>query len=62
MNTSIILNITALVISGIVTLVEINYYLTHPHQPGVSPHLIGLGVAVILLAISRLISNKKLDN
>lgn len=53
-----ILSIVGLVAAAIVTFLELNYYFSHPYRPGVSPHLIGLGVAVACVAVSQIIRDK----
>lgn len=52
------LTIISLCLAGLVTLLELSYYMAHQYRPGVSPHLIALGTAVILLAIVVLIKEK----
>jgi len=53
MSASKILSIISLVIAGLVASAEVNYYLLHPYRAGVAPHIIGLGVAIVLLAVSH---------
>ena len=61
MSTGKVLSVIALVIAGLVALFEVNYYVTHRYRPGVSPHLIGLSAAVVLLAIGNLVRRSKVD-
>jgi hypothetical protein len=55
MPTSKLLGIMSLVVAGFVTIAEFNYYTAHPYRAGVAPHIIGLGVAVALVALIHII-------
>jgi hypothetical protein len=46
-----IISIIGLCVAGLVGISEVLYYLSHPYRPGVSPHLIGICVALILVTI-----------
>jgi hypothetical protein len=59
MNTNKVLAVCGLCLSALVGLSEIGYYFAHPDRVGVSPHLIGLSVAVALVAIASLITREK---
>lgn len=49
------LRIAGLVVAAIILASEVAYYFAHQDRPGVSPHLIGLSTAVVLLAVAGLI-------
>lgn len=56
------LRIAGLVAAGMVLISEISYYLDHQNRPGVSPHLIGLGAAIVLLAVAGLVKPRNHGN
>ena len=55
MGVSIALRIAGIVLAGLILVNEVVYYFAHQYRPGVSPHLIGLSAAVILVAIAGLL-------
>ena len=59
MKTSGILSIVALVLAALVGFAEMGYYLSHPYRHGVSPHLIGLSIAVVALAVAQILGRKE---
>ena len=54
-----VLSIVALVLGGLVGLAEAAYYFSHTYRPGVSPHLMALSAAVILLAVSVIVKQRE---
>jgi membrane protein YdbS with pleckstrin-like domain len=59
MTTARVLAVVALVLAAVVGLAELGYFFSHQYRPGVSPHLIGLSAAVVLLAIARILTPRE---
>lgn len=55
---AVILCWISLVLSALITLSEVMYYLAHPYRPGVAPHIIVLGLAVVCSVVAQLVRYK----
>ena len=59
MGVAFALRIAGLVLAALVVIAEVSYYLAHRYRPGVSPHLIALGTALVLVAAAGLFRARK---